>query len=127
MRYAHMLGTPCSLLSPATQQMGRGKILLAICKWRCETQFTLIVFLSATKEMNKAAYRRPLKNGEIRLITLLPGTFEARIRCKLTYHNLGKSLKYDALSYRWGCHKKTAIIRVDGRQVNVTTNLDSWV
>ncbi|KAF2711673.1 HET-domain-containing protein, partial [Pleomassaria siparia CBS 279.74] len=66
---------------------------------------------------------RTLNPGEIRLVTLLPGSSD-EIKCKLSHSNLVEKEKFEALSYAWG-HSSLPrkSITVDGIQVPVGPNL----
>lgn len=70
---------------------------------------------------------RPLDadRGEIRILELLPGSFDADIRCQLKYTTLrsSRSTPYEALSYVWGKPDFTEPLDFDGHQVLVTKNL----
>ncbi|KAH9220267.1 heterokaryon incompatibility protein-domain-containing protein [Leptodontidium sp. 2 PMI_412] len=69
----------------------------------------------------------PLNNtaGEVRLMTLLPGTFDQKIEAKLSTTLLipGHIPKYEALSYCWGPSTDPQTIAVNGRSLNVTQSL----
>lgn len=69
----------------------------------------------------------PLNNtaGEVRLMTLLPGTFDQKIEAKLNTTLLipGHIPKYEALSYCWGPSTDPQTIAVNGRSLNVTQSL----
>ncbi|KAI1755452.1 heterokaryon incompatibility protein-domain-containing protein [Xylaria castorea] len=73
--------------------------------------------------MGKVLYRS-LRPGEIRLVTLLPGSITSRVQCKLSYHTLDEGPRYDALSYCWGDPKATQPITLDGHPLNVTAELE---
>ncbi|KAI1742242.1 heterokaryon incompatibility protein-domain-containing protein [Xylaria scruposa] len=73
--------------------------------------------------MVKVLYR-PLQPGEIRLVTLLPGSITSRIQCRLSYHTLDEGLRYDALSYYWGDPKITQPITLDDHSINITAELE---
>lgn len=70
---------------------------------------------------------RPLDadRGEIRILELLPGSFNAEIRCQLKYTALKSpdSVPYEALSYVWGKPEFTEPLEFEGHQVLVTKNL----
>lgn len=70
---------------------------------------------------------RPLDadRGEIRIIELLPGSFDSDIRCHLKYTTLDspESIPYEALSYVWGKPDFTEPLEFEGHQVLVTKNL----
>ncbi|KAM0543272.1 hypothetical protein ACHAPJ_012418 [Fusarium lateritium] len=51
--------------------------------------------------------------GDIRILSLLPGSFDDPIRCGLTVEPIEQDLRYDALSYMWGDPSVTLPITVD--------------
>jgi hypothetical protein len=59
----------------------------------------------------------------IRILNLLPGKEEADIRCDIRVAALGDGVQYEALSCVWGDSGSEKIIRVAGREVEVTNNL----
>ncbi|KAF9639564.1 Heterokaryon incompatibility [Lasiodiplodia theobromae] len=60
---------------------------------------------------------------EIRLLTIHPGSWRARIRCTLTTASLNDNPVYNALSYVWGSPHDTVPIFVNGRVFHATVNL----
>lgn len=70
---------------------------------------------------------RPLEadRGEIRILELLPGSFDSDIRSQLMYTTLKgpDSIPYEALSYVWGKPEFTEPLEFEGHQVLVTKNL----
>jgi hypothetical protein len=70
-----------------------------------------------------ASSLRP-ENDEIRLISLLPGTWHEPIACKLTTVSLkDTTLLYEALSYVWAAEPGRKSIQLDGKPHWVSTNL----
>ncbi|KAF7952593.1 uncharacterized protein EAE97_002090 [Botrytis byssoidea] len=67
----------------------------------------------------------PLKDGEIRVLGIEPGTFDEPIHCTLSPCLLDDNPKYQALSYTWGDPSIRAPITVDGHVLMATTNLES--
>lgn len=70
----------------------------------------------------------PLSNDrtEIRILTVLPGTWADHIECKLTTESLDDpNLIYHALSYAWGHHSNLSSILVNDRVVTITTSLEA--
>ncbi|TGO59941.1 hypothetical protein BOTNAR_0154g00170 [Botryotinia narcissicola] len=67
----------------------------------------------------------PLKDGEIRVLGIEPGTFDEPIHCTLSPCLLDDNPKYQALSYTWGDPSIRAPITVDGHVSMATTNLES--
>jgi hypothetical protein len=73
---------------------------------------------------NLPLYVRPLIDREIRLIRLLPGSFDASIHCELFEASLDQAeLKYQAISYVWGDASITQCIECNGLDVDVTVSL----
>ena len=70
-----------------------------------------------------SSFDRPEK--QIRLVTVKPGNSSDDIQCELTVHTLEDTLKYPALSYRWGEPTDTTEILLDGRPFQVTKNLEA--
>jgi hypothetical protein len=68
----------------------------------------------------------PLKQDQIRVVRLLPGTWTEEIRCELSVADT-EVAKYRALSYVWGSPRVTRPIRLDGREYPVTVNLESAI
>jgi hypothetical protein len=52
--------------------------------------------------------------GQIRLLTIQPGSFDDPITCCLSTVSLSSNLFFEALSYSWGDPKITREIHVDG-------------
>ena len=69
--------------------------------------------------------RFPLDSSQqqIRLLHLLPGSWDDTIECKLVTVSLQDSPAYNALSYVWGDKNDTCKIHVEGEDVRVTKNL----
>ncbi|ROW05666.1 hypothetical protein VMCG_05273 [Cytospora schulzeri] len=62
---------------------------------------------------------------QIRILHLLPGEGDDPIRCELQLANLGDQPYYEALSYVWGDAQDVRPILLEGREVQVTTNLEA--
>ena len=59
----------------------------------------------------------PLAQGEIRLLTLLPGKAEEPICCLLNHHGLSSvTNQYEALSYMWGSQEDPKTIQIRSQQ-----------
>lgn len=69
---------------------------------------------------------KPLSSSrpEIRLVTLLPGSWNDGICCTLRHVYLDNDPFYEALSYMWGDANDTRPIRLDGRPIQITKNLE---
>ena len=64
------------------------------------------------------------KKPEIRLLTLLPGKFSARLECKLKNTSLGNNeTTYEAVSYAWGAPIFANTIIVNGQSLKIADNL----
>jgi hypothetical protein len=74
--------------------------------------------------MNAYTYN-PLLPGstEIRVLTLLRGSWDAEIVCRLQHVRLDEKPSYEALSYTWGDAKDLLPIIFEGTSCNVTRNL----
>jgi hypothetical protein len=66
-----------------------------------------------------------MKDDEIRLIRLLPGSWGDEIRCELVYDSLTDVRPYYALSYVWGSRHVTRSIQLDAQPFRVTVNLEA--
>ncbi|KAK4557026.1 hypothetical protein LTR86_006007 [Recurvomyces mirabilis] len=66
-----------------------------------------------------------LQPSETRLLTLLPGEYEAEIRSSLWICSLDNKPRYEALSYTWGPISKDLSIYVNGHIMSVTDNLEA--
>lgn len=72
----------------------------------------------------RPVYVHPLIDREIRLIRLLPDSFEAPIHCELFEASLEQpELQYQAISYTWGDASITQCIECNGLDVDVTISL----
>lgn len=65
------------------------------------------------------------ESRNIRILSVLPGSFASDIHCTLQTVSLDDHPDYDALSYTWGDPEITRPIFVDGIEVQVTTNLEA--
>ncbi|KAF8856730.1 hypothetical protein BDZ45DRAFT_566404, partial [Acephala macrosclerotiorum] len=59
----------------------------------------------------------------IRLLRLLPGTFEEKISCELVPTELGKAPSFEPISYGWGSRADKREITCYGRPFSITVNL----
>ncbi|KAF2246247.1 HET-domain-containing protein, partial [Trematosphaeria pertusa] len=83
---------------------------------------------SAPKASHKAPLYRALRKVplEIRLLEILrPKSSRSIVNCRLITVSLDDAPEYTALSYVWGPPSRTRNIRVNGRLMPVTTNLNS--
>lgn len=64
-------------------------------------------------------------HSEIRLLTLLPDTWDGNVRGSLHIASLDDSPKFEALSYVWGDLNITRRITVDHEPTQVTVNLEA--
>jgi hypothetical protein len=68
---------------------------------------------------------KPLQQHRgIRLLKLLPGSWEDGICCELEITSLSKQPKYEALSYAWGDKGNSRCITVDGQPFSIGTMLE---
>lgn len=66
----------------------------------------------------------PTKN-QVRLATIQPGTFSAPIQCKLSVVSLDDGAIGESLSYVWGDPTITLPISLEGREFQITKNLET--
>jgi hypothetical protein len=59
-------------------------------------------------------YRQALNDKQYRLLTLLHGAGDERIRCNLSTHAEGVDIPYEALSWTWGEEAATEHIEIEG-------------
>jgi hypothetical protein len=72
------------------------------------------------------AYQPIVKSNTTRLLTLFPGTKGSTIQCELQELRFVDNWpSYNALSYVWGNPDITRSIRVHGKELQITTNLES--
>jgi hypothetical protein len=64
-----------------------------------------------------------LKDGEIRLLILEPGTQESLVKCKLCTCSQTDNIPYQALSYTWGDPTKARSIDCNGEDMQIASNL----
>ncbi|RSM01870.1 hypothetical protein CDV31_011154 [Fusarium ambrosium] len=78
----------------------------------------------ASDQGNRGMYT-PLDQAldQIRILNLLPGTFDDPIRCQLSIET--PDAEFDALSYVWGDAHDTRPIEVQGQLLKATKNLES--
>lgn len=67
----------------------------------------------------------PIKDDQIRLVTILPGGPDNRTLCSTSRHSLDKAPYYEDLSYSWGLPVPTMSVLVDGKELQVRPNLIS--
>ena len=63
------------------------------------------------------------EKNSIRLIELLPGSFDEELRCRLSRATISHKRPYKALSYAWGSDRKCCCLDVDGACLSITQNL----
>jgi hypothetical protein len=66
---------------------------------------------------------KPLADGEIRILELLPGEGYEHLQARLHHTFLATAGYYEALSYTWGDPHITSILVVDEQTLNITENL----
>lgn len=71
----------------------------------------------------KRIYKTKLQNGKFRLLRLLPGPTDTKIKCRLVEASLDNVPTYDAISYVWGTPTKREEIQCDGQPAYITISL----
>lgn len=66
---------------------------------------------------------KPLKDGEIRLLILLPSQHEDKVRCTLRHVLVDANPDFETISYAWGDPTNTTTVELEGRDFMVTHNL----
>jgi hypothetical protein len=68
----------------------------------------------------------PLLEGQvIRLIELIPGAWNDPVSIRLFITELQHAPEYDAISYVWGDPSQTVPITCNGREMDITLNLNA--
>jgi hypothetical protein len=70
-------------------------------------------------------YQPLLDLHDIRLLHIQSGIGDDEVSCILSHVSLTAPLKYETLSYTWGDTETTRVIYVEGKKLQVTTNLYS--
>ncbi|KIV85828.1 hypothetical protein PV11_01484 [Exophiala sideris] len=66
----------------------------------------------------------PLPKGQwFRLLRLLPGNYDDKIRCELVPCEIRRALPYEAISYCWGDPHDLVAIQCNGSSLNITNSL----
>ncbi|KEF62706.1 uncharacterized protein A1O9_00679, partial [Exophiala aquamarina CBS 119918] len=60
---------------------------------------------------------------QIRLCSLLPGSFGDRINCRITNFDLNSTLEFEALSYTWGDLRERIPIEADSETILITKSI----
>ena len=64
--------------------------------------------------------------SSFRIVTLLPGKHSSPLSCTLSHEDWRDPLhSYEAVSYFWGNHLHTKTIHIDGKPLQITSNLES--
>ena len=63
--------------------------------------------------VNTKFYKRCVKRGEVRILTINPGNYSDSISCTLQEHDIRHVPKYTAISYCWTYDAELVNIRVD--------------
>ena len=79
---------------------------------------------STPTETSRRLLHVPLRDGEIRILTLRAGEVTDAIVCSLSVAVLDERPGYEALSYTWGDPDVTEKICVEGVELDVTVNLE---
>ncbi|UKZ80832.1 hypothetical protein TrVFT333_008597 [Trichoderma virens FT-333] len=67
----------------------------------------------------------PLKDGEIRLLTILPDEWAADIRCKISVVSLDDTPEYVALSYVWGGPLQDGTLHINDHEQRIGRSLET--
>ncbi|KAL7817776.1 HET domain-containing protein [Trichoderma gracile] len=67
----------------------------------------------------------PLKDGDIRVLTILPDEWAADIRCEISVASLNDKPQYAALSYVWGGPPQDGALHLNGRQQCIGRSLET--
>ncbi|KAI3324134.1 HET-domain-containing protein [Xylariaceae sp. AK1471] len=65
------------------------------------------------------------KNGQIRLLELLPGRSTTPIECRMQHASLDNAPPYRALSYTWGTKGADLTITVNDQIIGIFENLEA--
>ncbi|AEO64297.1 uncharacterized protein THITE_2110300 [Thermothielavioides terrestris NRRL 8126] len=87
----------------------------------------LRLFLQRVSGRGETEYTyKPLKDGEIRVLHLLPGTGRMRLEAEIESVDIASAESYfEALSYCWGSDLKPKVIYIDGAPLPITRALAS--
>ncbi|KAI0129537.1 heterokaryon incompatibility protein-domain-containing protein [Xylariales sp. AK1849] len=66
---------------------------------------------------------KPLKEGEIRLLEIIPGEDNESISSRLIHVSLDNPGEYEALSYTWGTEKQDRVIYIDDQILHISPTL----
>ncbi|KAL7946380.1 HET domain-containing protein [Trichoderma barbatum] len=67
----------------------------------------------------------PLKDGDIRVLTILPGEWAADIHCTISVVSLSDTPEYVALSYVWGVPFQDGTLHINGREQRIGRSLET--
>ncbi|PNP53740.1 hypothetical protein THARTR1_05864 [Trichoderma harzianum] len=67
----------------------------------------------------------PLRDGDIRLLTILPDEWAADIRCEISVVSLNDTPKYVALSYVWGGAFQDGTLHINGHEQRIGRSLET--
>ncbi|TFB04978.1 hypothetical protein CCMA1212_002678 [Trichoderma ghanense] len=67
----------------------------------------------------------PLKDGEIRVLTILPDEWIADLRCEISVVSLNDKPEYAALSYVWGGPQQDGTLHVNDRRRSIGRSLET--
>jgi hypothetical protein len=117
-QHTTLLGVPFASLSP------REEVLL-LDLFLCSPKYSFAKYSLPAMRPNVYPSDIAMKRDEIRLIRLLPGSWNDVIRCELVFKSLCNIRPYHTLSYVWGSRNKSRRIELDGHDFYITTNLVS--
>ncbi|RFU33107.1 hypothetical protein B7463_g3209, partial [Scytalidium lignicola] len=67
----------------------------------------------------------PLKDQEIRVLTIIPDDWATAIHCKLNIVSLDDALEFTALSYVWGMSMQDGTLCINGREQRIGRSLET--
>ncbi|KAK4074706.1 uncharacterized protein Triagg1_4855 [Trichoderma aggressivum f. europaeum] len=76
-------------------------------------------------ELHTLYPRTPLRDGDIRLLTILPDEWAADIHCKISVVSLNDTPKYVTLSYVWGPPFQDGTLRINGHEQRIGRSLET--
>ncbi|OPB42126.1 hypothetical protein A0O28_0032430 [Trichoderma guizhouense] len=76
-------------------------------------------------EMQVLYPRLPLRDGDIRLLTILPDEWAADIHCKISVVSLSDTPEYVALSYIWGGTFQDGTLYINGHEKRIGRSLET--
>lgn len=81
--------------------------------------------MEITNSGSETYHYTPLKQNEIRLLKILPGSEDTTVSCHLKHYSLDDLPEYSALSYTWGTDVAKFPIRVNDQLQLINSNLNA--